>query len=134
MAKLKFKKEKDKEKKQIEVEDGINLRKAMMTNGIDPYPDALSRRLNCGGKGRCGTCRVHIEEGMENASAKTWLETWRIRLSWFAIGVEDKVRLSCQTKVQGDLTIDERPDFNWSGDDRRIINNRAGNVDEVIFE
>lgn len=140
MPKIKFLKEKDKEKKEIEVEKGINLRKAMMTAGINPYSDFHTRtdsffgRLrNCGGKGSCGTCRVHIKEGMENAGEMGTLEKWRIKLSLFAIGHEDEVRLSCQTTVEGDMTVEERPDFNWSGTDRRTPNVRSGNIDEVIF-
>jgi len=53
---------------------------------------------------------------MSNSSPKGLLEKIRIAVSWFAIGVEKEVRLSCQTKVIGDIEVFTRPEWNTSGD------------------
>jgi len=128
MPKIKFKKVKDKTKKELEVPEGANLREVMETNGIEVY-EGLHKKINCGGGGRCGSCRVHVRAGMENLSEMTTIEKWRIRLSWFAIGHEDEVRLSCQTKVNGDCEIEERPAFNWSGDVKKPKVVKAGHFE-----
>ena len=83
--------------------------------GIEVYR-GLSRYLNCLGHGTCGTCRVLVKKGMEHLSPKTRRERFKLALSLATIGHEDEMRLSCQTRVHGDCTVELTPSFNWSGE------------------
>jgi ferredoxin len=103
------------EKKTVECEKGANLRAVAMEHGIEVYP-GLKKYLNCHGFGHCGECRMHVLKGMQNLSSMTFKEKFRIALSWFKFGHEDEVRLSCQTKVLGDIEVLTQPEFNWFGE------------------
>lgn len=105
-----------KEKKEIEVPAGTNLRQAMLDNKVPVY-SGIHQVLNCGGRGTCGSCRVHVKEGEQNLSGKTFLERLRMALAFFPIGHESEVRLSCQAKVQGDVTVEATPAMNWYGEE-----------------
>ena len=67
---------------------------------------AINKFLNCHGFGQCGTCRVKITKGMENASPMGFMEKIRfynplpdpIPCMAF-VGNEDTMRLACQTLV-----------------------------------
>jgi ferredoxin len=114
MPKVKF----VKEKKEIEVAKGANLRDAMIANGVSVYRGIHQKSYaNCGGHGRCGTCRVYVKDGEKNTSKKTLMEKMRTALAFFMIGHEDEVRLACQTSVEGDMTVEATPGFNWYGDE-----------------
>ena len=55
----------------------------------------------CGGHGRCSTCRVRILEGMDNLSKKTQLEEAMTRnRNW-----DPSIRLGCQAFIKGDIKI-----------------------------
>ena len=95
------------EKKTVECDEGEKLRNVAIANEIELYP-GMKRYFNCRGFGQCGECRVHVTKGMENLAPKTFLEKIRI-------GNEDKVRLSCQSKVLGDCDVETQPEFNWFG-------------------
>ena len=56
----------------------------------------------CGGKAQCGLCRITVVEGWENLSAPVAVEETHIG-NLMHIG---KLRLSCQTRVLGDATIE----------------------------
>lgn len=103
-----------KEGKVVECERGEKLRDVARRHGIELYP-GLKRILNCRGLGHCGECRVHVTGGAENLSKKGLREKFRIAVSWFKLGNEDRVRLACQARVEGDVTIETQPDFNWFG-------------------
>jgi adenylate cyclase len=55
----------------------------------------------CGGRARCSTCRVMILQGAENLSPRNDAETRLAALK----GLEDKIRLACQTRVLGPITL-----------------------------
>ena len=56
----------------------------------------------CGGNGRCTTCRVRICDGIENVSPRTQRETEVAdALRW-----DGFTRLACQTRVSGDVTLE----------------------------
>ncbi len=55
----------------------------------------------CGGNAYCSTCRVMILQGIEECSPPTTAERTLNRKLEFPI----HVRLACQTKVQGDVTL-----------------------------
>ena len=111
MPKVKF----IREKVEIEVPAGANLREAARANGIEVYPP-INRVLNCMGHGTCGSCRMVLMQGtVKNASKPTFIEKMRFKLSFLNIGEEEEMRLSCQTKVLGDLEVYTQPAFNWYG-------------------
>jgi ferredoxin len=72
--------------------------------------------VNCHGFGTCGTCRVLITKGMENTSPKGFIESGRLAVSLAYIGNEETMRLACQTRVNGDITVTTCPPMNLYGD------------------
>ena len=111
MAKVKF----IKEKKTIEVKEGSNLREEAIKAEIPLYRKR-HKYTNCRGHGTCGTCRVLIKKGMENASPMGKWEKLRLGMSMVSIGFEDEMRLACQTKVNGDIEVETEPALNISGE------------------
>ena len=103
------------EKKEIQVPAGANLRAEALRAGVQLYP-GVHRFLNCHGLGQCGSCRVLITKGMENVSRKGLLESARLAVSLAYIGNEQKMRLACQTKLNGDITVETKPPLNLFGD------------------
>ncbi|NBU40607.1 MAG: (2Fe-2S)-binding protein [Planctomycetia bacterium] len=103
------------EKKEIQVPDGANLRQEALAAGVALYP-GVHRFVNCHGLGQCGSCRVLITKGMEHASPKGLLETARLAVSLAYIGNEKTMRLACQTKVHGDITVETKPPLNLFGE------------------
>ncbi len=80
---------------EIQVESGAVLMKSLIAAGL---PVASS----CHGDGVCSKCRVRVVEGVENLSKIGDLEQTlrdRNRLS-------PEYRISCQTHVLGDVTVD----------------------------
>ena len=102
------------EKKKIEVPAGANLRQEAMKNGIELY-SGPHRYLNCRGFGQCASCRVHVVKGQENVSRPGLLEKLRLLLgpmTFFArLGNEDKLRLACKTRINGDCEVLTHPDL-----------------------
>jgi ferredoxin len=118
-----------KEKVEIEVPVGANLRKAALSAGINPHSvvngfgAGLTRYLNCLGNGLCGTCRVNIVKGMENVSVMGVVEKIKFHNpipdplpALQFIGNEDKLRLSCQTLVNGDIEVETAPQLDLFGE------------------
>jgi ferredoxin len=103
------------DKKQVQVPEGTNLRKAAIKAGINLYP-GVHKVLNCHGFGHCGSCRVLIHKGRENASPMGLWERLRLKLSMAYIGHEDEMRLACRTRVQGDMEVETRPAMNLYGE------------------
>jgi len=103
------------EKKEIQVPEGSNLRKEAMRAGVGLYP-GINKVLNCHGFGHCGSCRVLVAKGMENASPKGFMEKLRLRFSMAFIGHEDTMRLACQTNVNGDMEVLTTPPLNLYGE------------------
>lgn len=56
----------------------------------------------CGGQGRCTTCRVRIHEGIENLSPRTQREAEVADARRW----DRFTRLACQTRVRGDVTLE----------------------------
>ncbi|MEH7454917.1 2Fe-2S iron-sulfur cluster-binding protein [Gottfriedia acidiceleris] len=76
----------------FEVEKGKKLVLALEDNGVN----ILHR---CGGNGKCTTCRVEILEGefydLTNLEKRAFSDK----------GIEDHLRLSCQIRVNANITI-----------------------------
>lgn len=103
------------EKKEIQVPAGANLRTEALRAGVQLYP-GVHKILNCHGLGQCGSCRVLITKGMENASRKGLMESARLAVSLAYIGNEQTMRLACQTRVNGDITVETQPPLNLFGE------------------
>ena len=103
------------EKKEIQVPAGANLRTEALRAGVQLYP-GVHKVLNCHGLGQCGSCRVLITKGMENASRKGLMESARLAVSLAYIGNEQTMRLACQTRVNGDITVETKPALDLFGE------------------
>jgi class 3 adenylate cyclase len=56
----------------------------------------------CGGHGRCTTCRVRIIDGMQNVLPRTPCEAGVAA----TLGWDSSTRLACQTRVSGDVSLE----------------------------
>ena len=61
----------------------------------------ISHASVCGGRGRCSTCRVRVETGLDNLPPPTGAEAITLR----SIEAPHNIRLACQIRPSGDLTI-----------------------------
>ena len=89
--------------------------KEALAAGVSLYP-GVHKVLNCHGMGSCGSCRVLITKGMENTSPRGLLEKARMGVSMAYIGNEETMRLACQTRVNGDITVTTCPPTNLYGE------------------
>ncbi len=80
--------------KTIEAPEDRTLLEVARQNGI-PHVCA------CGGHARCSTCRVLVLDGLENLTPRTEPECRLARLK----GFEPEVRLACQTRARGPVTV-----------------------------
>lgn len=103
------------EKKEIQVPNGANLRKEALRAGVQLYP-GIHKVVNCHGFGQCGACRVLVTKGMENTNSKGIMESARLAVSLAYIGNEQTMRLACQTRVEGDITVTTCPPMNLFGE------------------
>ena len=103
------------EKKEIQVPEGANLRREAVKAGVLLYPH-IHRVFNCHGLGTCGSCRLLITKGAQNASPMGLLERTRLKMSMAYVGNEDTMRLACQTQVNGDMTVVTKPALNLWGE------------------
>jgi adenylate cyclase len=55
----------------------------------------------CGGRGRCSTCRIRVVEGKDSCPPPEESE----RGTLARLGVPDDVRLACQLRPQGDISV-----------------------------
>lgn len=81
--------------KTIEVPEGATLMLELLKAGL---PVASS----CQGDGICGKCKIEVVEGWENLSkidSREEILSKRLRIKM-------PYRVSCQTKVYGDITLD----------------------------
>lgn len=87
------------QEKTFECESGANLRRVLLDHDIALH-NGNSKLINCRGIGSCGTCAVAIEG---EVSAVTWKE--RTRRSLPPHDWQRPLRLACQTRVLGDITV-----------------------------
>ena len=126
-----------KEKREIEVPEGANLRKEAIKAGVNTHQGlngfgaGINKFMNCHGLGQCGTCRVRIVSGMENANKMGLVEKARFRCPvptpvtpggidpvpcMAYIGNEDTMRLACQVTVHGDMEVETGPELDLFGE------------------
>lgn len=90
---------------ELEALRGTNLRTLLLEHDLSPYT-ALTRLLNCGGRGLCATCGVRFEG--EVPAPKHWHDCAAARYGY--------PRLSCQITVDGDLDVRLLPEKRvWGG-------------------
>ena len=80
--------------KSVEINPMQTILEASHANGI-PH------MCECGGTARCSTCRVMIIDGLENCLPRTSLEERMATRK----GFYPEIRLACQTRVVGDVTL-----------------------------
>lgn len=90
---------------EIECERGTVLREALLAAGETPH-NGGSKLLNCRGHATCGTCAVSVEGEVSDPESRE-----RRRLSAPPHDPESGVRLACQTRVLGDVTVTKHPGF-----------------------
>jgi len=81
----------------VQLKAGTNLMSGLLAAGI---PVASS----CSGKGVCVKCVVEVKTGAQNLSAENQDEKDLREIHDFP----KNVRLSCQTSIHGDVTLDTK--------------------------
>ncbi|MBT9315140.1 2Fe-2S iron-sulfur cluster-binding protein [Leptothoe spongobia] len=99
--------------KTFECEVGANLRRVLLGNDIALY-NGKARLINCRGLGSCGTCAVMIDG---EVSSPNWRDRGRRSLPPHV--PERPLRLACQTRVLGEITVTKYDQF-W-GQGQNII-------------
>lgn len=86
--------------RELTCEVGDELRAVLLAaEGYSPHND-VTQVANCGGNGLCGTCAVEVEGDVDEMGTRE-----RRRLNLPPHDEESGLRLSCQTRVQGDVTV-----------------------------
>lgn len=80
---------------ELEVSENTSILEAALDHDIDIDND-------CGANGVCGTCQVHIENGLNNLSEMTDGERELLEMTDY---IPNKSRLACQTRVFGDIVL-----------------------------
>ena len=92
--------------REIECETGANLRDVLREAGVSVYNGRASL-LNCHGLGSCGTCAVAVDGEVSDKGIRE-----KARLLTPPHHPNYDLRLSCQTKVLGDVEVEKYPG-NW---------------------
>ncbi|KAA8494861.1 Photosynthetic NDH subunit of subcomplex B 3, chloroplastic [Porphyridium purpureum] len=92
--------------REIQVDAGKNLRRALLDAKVDLYTLGGKFR-NCGGNGACGTCVVEVlENPYGGVTPMTTKETFLLT------GKPNTWRLACRAEVTSDLAIRTKPKQN----------------------
>lgn len=91
--------------REIECEDGAVLRDVLLGADLSPH-NGRADTLNCAGHGTCGTCAVAITGEVSDPGRHE-----RLRLSTPPHDGDAGLRLACQTRVEGDVTVEKYPGF-----------------------
>jgi len=100
---------------ETDCEEGAILRDVLIDAGPTPHNGRASA-LNCRGHGTCGTCAVAAEGPTSDPTAR---ERWRLSVP--PNDPDAGLRLSCQTRVLGDLVVEKYPGFWGQHVDRGTI-------------
>jgi len=84
----------------VEAENGQTVLNALLEGGVE-WMHA------CGGFCNCTTCRIKVEEGMENLSEMEESEKNTLKRFQGEEVLEGPFRLSCQAKIYGNIKISE---------------------------
>ncbi|MEM6254055.1 MAG: 2Fe-2S iron-sulfur cluster-binding protein [Cyanobacteria bacterium P01_D01_bin.156] len=91
--------------KTVECPVGANLRQVLLDHDFALY-NGNAKWINCRGIGSCGTCAVQIEGEVSSAN---WKDIGRRSLP--PHNPERTLRLACQTKVLGNITVTKYDQF-----------------------
>lgn len=91
--------------REIECESDAILRDVLLDAGVSPH-NGRANTLNCGGHGTCGTCAVAVTGEVSERGRRE-----NVRLSVPPHDPDAGLRLACQTRVQGDVTVQKYPGF-----------------------
>ena len=83
---------------EIEVEPGTTMLKAAVQNELC-WPHT------CGGNAQCTTCAYLVIKGAENLSPASRLEQHQLVARKGRAGYNPRMRLACQTVINGDVTV-----------------------------
>ncbi|WP_138005897.1 2Fe-2S iron-sulfur cluster-binding protein [Halalkalirubrum salinum] len=106
--------------KSIECEEGEVLRDVLKREGLSVY-NGKAKTLNCHGMGSCGTCAVRVDGDVSEKSKRE-----AVRLLVPPHHPNYRLRLSCQTKVLGDVKVEKYPGA-WGTD---VGDDPLGPIDE----
>jgi len=87
--------------REIDCETGAILRDVLLDADCSPH-NGRADSINCHGLGSCGTCAVAVEG---EVSAPTRRERARMRVP--PHDPDSALRLACQTRVEGDVTVEK---------------------------
>ena len=99
--------------------EGETLRTSALRRGVVSPHNGRARLVNCRGLGTCGTCAVEIAAGGEvRPAARNRIEDMRLSLPPHGGGLGEggggrthSLRLACQVRVFGDITVVKRTGF-----------------------
>jgi ferredoxin len=80
----------------IDAPAGARLRDVLLAAGLSPH-GALTRHLNCGGRGLCATCGVCLGADAAKAPPEHWHDRVGDRFGY--------PRLSCQISIEADMSV-----------------------------
>jgi ferredoxin len=106
---------------EIECETGDLLRDALLDAELSPHNGA-SEYLNCRGHATCGTCAVEVSGDVSEMT-----DGERRRLAVPPHDPDAELRLSCQTRVEGDIAVVKHPGF-WG----QKVEDGMGEHDESV--
>lgn len=94
---------------EIECKEGAVLRDVLLEADLTPH-NGLSNVLNCHGFASCGTCAVRVEGEVSDVGVRE-----KARLLVPPHHPNYQLRLACQTRVEGDITVEKYPGM-WGTD------------------
>lgn len=90
---------------EIECEAGAILRDVLLKADQSPH-NGRADTINCRGHGSCGTCAVAVTGAVNDRTRRE-----SARLSVPPHDADTDLRLACQTRVHGDVTVEKYPGF-----------------------
>ena len=84
---------------QVECPHGANLRVVLLRARLPLYT-RVARAIHCRGRGKCGTCAVHVEGPVSEPT-----DVERQRLRSYPHHPDAGLRLACQCSVLGDVVV-----------------------------
>jgi ferredoxin len=90
---------------EIECSEDDILRDVLLEAGETPH-NGRADYINCHGLGTCGTCAVEVDGAVSDPTRRE-----RRRLRFPPHTPERGLRLSCQTRVLGDITVAKHDGF-----------------------
>lgn len=109
----------------IPCESGAVLRDVLLAADESPH-NGRAQRLNCRGFGSCGTCAVAVSGAVSDLTRRE-----RLRLSVPPHDPDSGLRLACQTRVLGDVTVEKFPGFWGQHVDEGTTGQATGSTDDA---